>query len=75
VVLVTAAFHMPRAQQLFSRAGFIVEPFPVSFRSPGFRLTVFSFLPSVSSLRETQTALRELYGRAFYWVTGAIADE
>ena len=74
VVLVTAAFHMPRARQLFNQAGFVVEPFPVSFRSPAFRMTVFSFLPSVTSLRDTQTALRELYGRAFYWVKDAIAS-
>lgn len=71
VVLVTSAFHMSRARQVFRQAGLTVEPFPVSFWSSdlgGF--SVFWFLPSVSALSRTQTALRELYGRAFYALKG-----
>lgn len=74
VVLVTSAFHMRRAQQLFEQAGIVVDPFPVSFRSSDSgRITLFSFLPSVSALSQTQTALREFYGRAFYWLVGALS--
>jgi len=75
VLLVTSAFHMRRARQLFQQAGLVVEPFPVSFWSSdlgGF--SVFWFLPSVNALGETQTALREWYGRAFYGIRGAIAS-
>jgi uncharacterized SAM-binding protein YcdF (DUF218 family) len=75
VVLVTSAFHMRRARQVFQQAGLTVEPFPVSFWSSelgGF--SVFWFLPSVNALGRTQTALREFYGRAFYGLIGAIAS-
>ena len=32
ILLVTSAFHMPRAQRLFERAGLQVIPFPVDFQ-------------------------------------------
>lgn len=69
VILVTSAFHMPRARQQFEATGIVVEPFPVHFSTEkGRRLTVLDFLPSIVALSQTQTSLRELYGRAFYWV-------
>ena len=72
VLLVTSAFHMPRARQQFEQQGIVVEPFPVDFwLSAGTRRTVLDFLPSVGALAQTQTALRELYGRAYYWVLGS----
>jgi len=72
VLLVTSAFHMPRARQQFEQAGLSVEPFPVHFLIPsGRHLTLLDVLPSVSSLRQTETALRELYGRAFYRLRSA----
>lgn len=67
LILVTSAFHMSRARQLFEKQGVTIEPFPVHFstsRHP--RPTVLSVLPSVQALSHTQTALRELYGRAYY---------
>lgn len=71
VILVTSAFHMPRARQLFERQGIVVDPFPVDFAvSQGTRRTVLDFLPSIDALDKTQTALRELYGRAYYGVLG-----
>lgn len=33
-ILVTSAFHMPRAVATFNRAGFDVVPFPVDYRQP-----------------------------------------
>ena len=69
VLLVTSAFHMQRARTLFERAGMSVIPFPVDFRVPaGARLSVLQFLPSGSGLAQTETALREAYGRLFYFV-------
>lgn len=69
VILVTSAFHMPRARQQFEEQGMVVEPFPVDFwLSEGTRRTVLDVLPSVSALRQTESAVRELYGRAFYWL-------
>lgn len=72
VLLVTSAFHMPRARRQFEQAGLTVEPFPVHFLVPsGRRLTALDVLPSVGALRQTETALRELYGRAFYRLRSA----
>lgn len=69
VLLVTSAFHMRRARQLFEQQGLEVEPFPVSFwSSEGAMSPALSVLPSVRALSGTQTALRELYGRVFYWL-------
>jgi uncharacterized SAM-binding protein YcdF (DUF218 family) len=69
VILVTSAFHLPRARQQFVREGMTVDGFPVDFWvSEGKGLTVLDFLPSVDALVTTQAALRELYGRGFYWL-------
>jgi len=68
-LLVTSAFHMPRARRLFEHAGLGVTPFPVDFRlSAGGSLSVMDFLPGAEALGQTQAALRELYGRLFYRV-------
>lgn len=67
VLLVTSAYHMPRAQQLFAHRGLVVMPFPVDFAiSSGGRLPIADILPSAAALASTQLALREFYGRAFY---------
>ncbi len=69
VILVTSAFHMPRALRQFEQAGMIVDPFPVDFRVPADRrYGITSVLPSISALARTETAVREAYGRAFYWL-------
>jgi uncharacterized SAM-binding protein YcdF (DUF218 family) len=71
ILLVTSAFHMPRAQRLFERAGLQVIPFPVDFQvSERQVLSVIDFLPGAGALKQVELALRELYGRAFYWVLG-----
>ncbi len=73
IILVTSAFHMPRARQQFEERGMTVDPFPVDFwLSEGTRWTMLDVLPSVSALRQTETALREQYGRAFYWLTARL---
>ncbi len=36
-VLVTSAYHMPRAVSLFRNAGFTVQPWPVDFRTRGWQ--------------------------------------
>lgn len=71
VIVVTSAWHMPRAARLFRSAGVDFIPFPVDFRSDGTRpLTPVDFLPNAGSLAGTEAALRECYGIAFYAVTG-----
>lgn len=69
VVLVTSAFHMPRAQRLFERRGLRVIPFPVDFQVSGSwagagRIDPLRLLPSADGLASSSRALRELLGRS-----------
>ena len=67
MLLVTSAFHMLRAKVQFEAAGLRVEPYPVDFLvSSEKQVTIMDFLPSAGALSQTELALREFYGRAFY---------
>ncbi len=66
IILVTSAFHMPRAQIVFEAAGIHVVPFPVDFRKGASKLTFMSFIPSANSLDNTSFFVREMIGRAYY---------
>jgi Uncharacterized conserved protein len=67
IILVTSAWHMPRAARLFRKAGVDFIPFPVDFQiNPKSRLTLLDFLPRAEGLQKTETALREWYGIMFY---------
>ena len=71
VILVTSAWHMPRAARMFRWAGVPIEPFPVDYRTDASGpLTVLDFLPSAQALAATETVLRECYGLAFYTLMG-----
>ena len=64
IVLVTQAFHMPRARLLFERAGLEVIPGPTGFRSLPQRdaPSPFDFLPQASALQNSYYALHEWLG-------------
>lgn len=67
ILLVTSAFHMPRARQLFINAGLSVAAFPVDFAvSDAYGINVMDFIPTASALVDSQNAFRELYGRLYY---------
>jgi uncharacterized SAM-binding protein YcdF (DUF218 family) len=66
ILLVTSAFHMPRAQRLFERQGFEVEAFPVDFKVRARVMTPMDFLPNPHALRMTDILVRELLGRFYY---------
>ncbi|MFN0160824.1 MAG: YdcF family protein [Burkholderiales bacterium] len=68
ILLVTSAFHMPRAQTLFTRAGFHVIAYPVDFKVGVAARTPMDFLPSAAALAMSEGALREMLGRAYYAV-------
>lgn len=71
VVLVTSAWHMPRAMRLFRGAGVEIVPFPVDYRAQPFRaLPYLDYIPNAGALMKTELALRECYGIAFYAVFG-----
>jgi uncharacterized SAM-binding protein YcdF (DUF218 family) len=70
IVLVTSAWHMPRAARLFRGAGINFVPFPVDYQiDPARSLTLLDFLPGAAGLQRTETALREVYGLLFYALT------
>ncbi|MDA9880520.1 YdcF family protein [Candidatus Pelagibacter sp.] len=66
VILVTSAFHMPRAQLVFEAAGINVIPFPVDFRNEAQKITFISFIPSADSFKATSFFVREMIGRTYY---------
>ena len=66
VILVTSAFHMPRAQLVFEAAGINVIPFPVDFIIGAEKFTFMSFIPSAGSFSSTSFFVREIIGRTYY---------
>jgi uncharacterized SAM-binding protein YcdF (DUF218 family) len=69
VLLVTSAFHMPRASAVFERQGLRVTVFPVDFDRPAsLRTDVLRFLPDAGALATSHRVLRELLGRVYYRV-------
>ncbi len=70
VLLVTSAFHMPRARFLFERAGVEVVPFPVDFRGTDGGVGLLDFVPSATAMSGTQLSIREFYGRLYYRFLG-----
>ena len=71
VVLVTSAFHLPRAVRLFEREGLRVLPFPVDFQASGAWAgsplrDPLNWLPSAEGLARSSRALREAIGRTLY---------
>jgi len=72
ILLVTSAFHMPRAVHIFRHAGFEVHPYPVDFLTSVTERTPMDFLPSAHDLRLTDIAIREWIGRLYYRVKGVV---
>lgn len=68
IILVTSAFHMPRAKRLFEKQGFEVQPYPVDFKIEANTITMLDFLPSAFAMKNFEFALRELLGRAYYQI-------
>jgi uncharacterized SAM-binding protein YcdF (DUF218 family) len=66
IILVTSAFHMPRAQKVFEAAGIIVSPFPVDFLSGADKITLMHFIPSAGAFSNTSFFVREIIGRLYY---------
>jgi uncharacterized SAM-binding protein YcdF (DUF218 family) len=69
-VLITSAYHMPRAMASFRRAGFEVEAWPVDYRTRG-RADLWRPFDKVSEgLRRVDVATREWAGLLAYWLAG-----
>ncbi len=66
IILVTSAFHMPRAKVTFETEGFEVLPYPVDFRAPVRRTALMDWLPDPKALEKTDLVIREALGRGYY---------
>lgn len=67
-LLITSAYHMPRAIGIFRRIGFAVEAYPVDWRTADEALLPFDVVSS--GLRRTDTAVREWIGLVAYRLSG-----
>lgn len=71
IILVTSAYHMPRAKQNFETHDFIVQPFKVDYKVDQLNnLTFISFLPDAESFWVFNIGYRELIGRVIYFLKG-----
>jgi uncharacterized SAM-binding protein YcdF (DUF218 family) len=66
IILVTSAFHMPRAIKVFQAAGVDVVPFPVDFRSSNQKFSLMNLIPQASAFDNTSHFIREMQGRIYY---------
>lgn len=71
-LLVTSAFHMPRAKALFDKAGFPTVPWPVDYRTSGKEGVGLFRDNAADSLENTTMAIREWIGLFAYWLSGRI---
>jgi uncharacterized SAM-binding protein YcdF (DUF218 family) len=68
VLLVSHAWHMPRAVESFRRVGLEAIPAPTAFTRT--RLTPLAFLPNAAAMENSSNALHEWIGRFWYWLKG-----
>jgi uncharacterized SAM-binding protein YcdF (DUF218 family) len=69
-LIVTSAFHMPRAIGLFRAAGFDVEAYPVDFRSRGWGDWSTPFRRASYGLSYADVAVHEWVGLLAAWLSG-----
>lgn len=63
VILVTSALHMPRARQLFDRAGLKVHPAPADHEIIDMPFDLLRVVPDADALEGSARAFKELFGR------------
>lgn len=73
-LLVTSAYHMPRAVGCFRRVGFEVEAWPVDYRTRGPEDASRPFSTVSAGLRRTDVAVREWVGLVTYWLLGYVVE-
>jgi uncharacterized SAM-binding protein YcdF (DUF218 family) len=73
-LLVTSAYHMPRAIAAFRAAGFPVEAYPVDWRTRGPLDAARPFSSLAEGLSRTDTAVHEWVGLAVYRLSGRTAE-
>lgn len=74
-LLVTSAWHMPRAVGAFRKAGFPVEAYPVDYHTrPGPVGLLAPFATAVAGIADADTAIHEWVGLIAYWLTDRSAE-
>ena len=71
-LLVTSAFHMPRAMGLFRKAGFDVVAWPTDYKTAGSETLGLAQDNALDSLRNLSLAIREWIGLIAYRAAGRI---
>jgi uncharacterized SAM-binding protein YcdF (DUF218 family) len=70
VLLVTSAFHVPRALRCFRKVGLDVDVMPVDWRTYDPRRHSGNWLPGLSALEQSADAIHELVGLLVYRIVG-----
>jgi uncharacterized SAM-binding protein YcdF (DUF218 family) len=66
VILVTSAFHMPRAEKVFQNQNLKIIPYAVDFISVAKKISIMDFLPQAHAFKDSNFYFREIIGRAYY---------
>lgn len=70
IILVTQAYHMPRALASFQRTGLAVLPAPHGFAAPTQQPTASDFIPNGNAAALASRASHELLGQLWYRLRG-----
>jgi uncharacterized SAM-binding protein YcdF (DUF218 family) len=66
VGIITSAYHMPRALQVFLSHGIEAQAIAVDYRQSFDKITAMDFIPSSKALNDVSIFVREMIGRAYY---------
>jgi uncharacterized SAM-binding protein YcdF (DUF218 family) len=72
-ILITSAFHVPRAKALFEAQGFEILAWPVDFKTSGFRGSSRLFPKASDGLKRMDLASKEWVGIGAAWMLGYIS--
>lgn len=72
IILVTHAYHMPRARATFETAGFKVDAAPIGFLAGHGARRTLAFVPGLPGLQLATLAMHEWLGIAWYRFNGYI---
>lgn len=73
-LLVTSAWHMPRAVGCFRNAGFPITPYPVDFRTRGPQDVARTFAFTSEGMRRLDTGTKEWFGLIAYRLAGYTSE-
>jgi uncharacterized SAM-binding protein YcdF (DUF218 family) len=69
-LVVTSAWHMPRAMGVFRAINFPVEPWPVDYKTAGWHDGLHFHRSAADGLKRLEMITKEYVGLITYWLTG-----